>query len=350
MGLALHQMSHSYGDHAVFSGISVSVADGEIVCLLGPSGCGKTTLLRVAAGLEKVQAGTVTLSGDVVATPERQLPPEKRGVGLMFQDFALFPHLSVSANVAFGLRDMAGSARNKRVEEVLRQVNMYERRDDYPHQLSGGQQQRVALARALAPNPAVMLLDEPFSGLDQNLRISVREETLGVLKASNVATLLVTHNPEEAMFMADRIIVMGPGGKILQEGTPNEIYASPAHPFVATYFGQVNQFEGTAKDGNVETPLGPVPVPHIEDGCQVDVVIRPHGILLTKDGDEGVPVEILNARPLGRNTFVRFRAIGQPEGLPDFHCRARGVFPKNPGGIVRATIHPRRVFMFRRDG
>jgi len=348
MGLSLEQMSHAYGEHKVFSGISVSVADGEIVCLLGPSGCGKTTLLRLAAGLEKVQAGTVTLSGDVVATQDRQLPPDKRGVGLMFQDFALFPHLSISDNVAFGLSDKSTSDREARVEEVLQQVNMFERRNDYPHQLSGGQQQRVALARALAPKPAVMLLDEPFSGLDQNMRISIREETLGVLKASNVATLLVTHNPEEAMFMADRILVMGPGGKILQEGSPNNIYAAPAHPFVASFFGQVNQFEGMAKNGVVDTPLGPVPVSGCEDGCQVDVVIRPHGIRLSTEGEEGVPVEILNARPLGRNTFVRFRAIGQPAGTPDFHCRKRGVFPEKPDGIVRARIHPKRVFTFRR--
>ena len=212
MGLSLERVSHAYGEYEVFSDVSFSVADGEIVCLLGPSGCGKTTLLRLAAGLEKLQTGRVTLSDGVAADRETHVPPELREVGLMFQDFALFPHLSVSDNVAFGLNTLPDVEKRQRVINILMQVNMFEKRADYPHQLSGGQQQRVALARALAPNPAVMLLDEPFSGLDQNLRISLREETLGILKTSNVATLLVTHDPEEAMFMADRILVMGPGG------------------------------------------------------------------------------------------------------------------------------------------
>ena len=349
MGLSLERVSHAYGGHDVFSGISLSVADGEIVCLLGPSGCGKTTLLRLAAGLEKLQTGRVTLSGVVAADQDTQVPPEMRGVGLMFQDFALFPHLSVSDNVSFGLNNLSIGERTQRVTDVLMQVNMFEKRDDYPHQLSGGQQQRVALARALAPNPAVMLLDEPFSGLDQNLRISVREEILGILKASNVATLLVTHDPEEAMFMADRIFVMGPGGVILQEGTPDEIYRLPAHSFVASLFGRGTQFEGVTKGGEVETPLGRVPAPDCVDGRRVDVVIRSHGIKLTKNGEEGVLVDVLSARPLGRNTFVRFRAISQSPDLPDFRCRQKGAFEFGPDDVIRALLHPSRVFTFRRD-
>ena len=349
MGLSLERVSHAYGGCNVFSDLSLTVADGEIVCLLGPSGCGKTTLLRLAAGLEKLQKGKVTLSDGVAADRDKQLPPEMRGVGLMFQDFALFPHLSVSDNVAFGLNTLSAGQRAQRVVDVLMQVNMFEKRDDYPHQLSGGQQQRVALARALAPNPAVMLLDEPFSGLDQNLRISVREETLGILKESNVATLFVTHDPEEAMFMADRIFVMGPRGVILQEGTPDEIYRSPTHSFVASLFGSGTQFEGVARGGEVETPLGRVPAPNCVDGRRVDVVIRPHGIKLIKNGDDGVPVDVLSVRPLGRNTFVRFRALGQSEDLPDFRCRNKGAFEFGPDDVIRALVHPDRAFTFHQD-
>ena len=202
MGLALQGVSHAYGDHKVFDDLSVTVSPGEIVCLLGPSGCGKTTLLRLAAGLEFLQAGTIKFSGEVVADNNGQIPPERRGVGLMFQDFSLFPHLTVSGNVAFGLTKMRANEREQRIAEVLEQVNMIQLMDTYPHTLSGGQQQRLALARALAPKPAVMLLDEPFSGLDQGMRIQIREETLGILKVSGAATLLVTHDADEAMFMA----------------------------------------------------------------------------------------------------------------------------------------------------
>ena len=349
MGLSLERVSHAYGEYEVFSDVSFSVADGEIVCLLGPSGCGKTTLLRLAAGLEKLQTGRVTLSDGVAADQETHVPPELREVGLMFQDFALFPHLSVSDNVAFGLNTLPDVEKRQRVINILMQVNMFEKRADYPHQLSGGQQQRVALARALAPNPAVMLLDEPFSGLDQNLRISLREETLGILKTSNVATLLVTHDPEEAMFMADRILVMGPGGAILQEGTPDEIYGSPTHSFVASLFGWGAQFEGVAQGGEVETPLGKVPAPNCADGRRVDVVIRPHGIKLTKNENEGVPVDVLSVRPLGRNTFIRFRALGQNPALPDLRCRKKGTFEFGPDDVVRAMLHPNRVFTFHQE-
>ena len=349
MGLSIESVSHAYGASEVISDISLSVVDGEIVCLLGPSGCGKTTLLRLAAGLETLQSGRVLLSDVVAADKDTEIPPEKREVGLMFQDFALFPHLTVSENVCFGLNKLSSVTRKQRVIDILKQVNMYEKRDNYPHHLSGGQQQRVALARALAPNPAVMLLDEPFSGLDQNLRTNVREETIGILKQKNVATLLVTHDPEEAMFTADRIFVMGPGGTILQEGTPDEIYRSPAHSFVATLFGRGTQFVGVAKGGEVETPLGKFPAPDSIDGRRVDVVIRPHGIKLTKNGVDGVPVDVLSARPLGRDTLVRFRTLGQPPDLADFSCRQKGAFEYEMDDVIRALVHPDRVFTFRRD-
>ncbi|MBI3706234.1 MAG: ABC transporter ATP-binding protein, partial [Proteobacteria bacterium] len=274
MGLRLEQVRHRFGDHVVFDNLSFAVRPGEIACLLGPSGCGKTTLLRIAAGLERQQMGSVAFGDRVVSDATRHVPPEARNVGLMFQDFALFPHLDVANNVAFGLARLASAARRVRVAEALAQVGMSGYARAYPHTLSGGQQQRVAMARALAPKPAVMLLDEPFSGLDQYTRIQIREETLGLLKDSGVATLMVTHHPEEAMFMADRMLVMDPTGRILQEGTPHEVYGSPAHPFVAAFFGQVNRVVGVARNGAVETALGPVPVLGVGDGRRVEIVFR----------------------------------------------------------------------------
>ena len=218
--LGLEGVGHSYdGVLEVVSGFSLGVGAGEIVCLLGPSGCGKSTVLRLAAGLETLQRGRIQLRGETVADGESGVgqPPERRNVGLVFQDFALFPHLTVARNVAFGLADLPEHQRGQRALEALAQVGMAAYAGSYPHALSGGQQQRVALARALAPRPSVMLLDEPFSGLDARLREQIRDDTLRVLKRSGAATLLVTHDPEEAMFMADRIYLMQ-AGKLIQSG------------------------------------------------------------------------------------------------------------------------------------
>ena len=209
-GLHLNNVSHAFDNGVpVLRGISVFVAPGELVCLLGPSGCGKTTLLRVAAGLEHLQVGQVTIAEQVVAEGRqgRHVATEKRGIGLMFQDYALFPHLTVFENIAFGLVENI-SQRQQWIEKALRRMGLEAYAGNYPHILSGGQQQRVALLRALAPEPRVLLLDEPFSGLDVTRRADIRAETLNFLKETGVATLMVTHDPEEAMFMADRILVM----------------------------------------------------------------------------------------------------------------------------------------------
>ena len=217
--LVMACVSHAYGDLLAVDDFSLTVQSGELVCILGPSGCGKTTALRLAAGLEHLQNGRISMAGREVAGPDTDVPPEDRNVGLVFQDYALFPHLDVQANVAFGLTRMAAKARRARVDEVLSQVGMQSYGKAYPHELSGGQLQRVALARALAPKPRVVLLDEPFSGLDRALRNQVRDVTLHVLKQSGAATLMVTHDPEEAMFMADRVALMR-RGRIAQVGHP----------------------------------------------------------------------------------------------------------------------------------
>ena len=201
-GLVLDTLSHSYGDTVVVPEVSLTVAPGELLCLLGPSGCGKTTTLRIAAGLEEVRQGRVTLDGRLVSGDGVHIPPEHRHVGFLFQDYALFPHLNVCGNVEFGLDGLTRPARRQRALDMLAQVGMADYAGAWPHQLSGGQQQRVGLARALAPQPGLMLLDEPFSGLDKRLRDQIRDETQRVLKANGVATLMVTHDPEEAMFMA----------------------------------------------------------------------------------------------------------------------------------------------------
>lgn len=265
--------------------VSLTVKEGTIVTLLGPSGCGKTTILRVIAGLERAESGEVFLAGRAVSGEANWVPPERRGVGMVFQDWALFPHLDVFRNVSFGYK---GADRRERVREVLELVNLvgYERR--YPHQLSGGQQQRVALARALARRPVVVLLDEPFSSLDADLRVQMRVELKRILKEAGTTAVLVTHDQRDALAISDRIAVLNDGA-IQQVGTPREIYRRPANTFVALFVGRGNLLKGVlaADAGSVVTALGAFrcnPGPGGEGGREVQVVIRPGELELSRDG------------------------------------------------------------------
>ncbi|MBX2830775.1 MAG: ABC transporter ATP-binding protein [Rhodospirillales bacterium] len=276
-GLKMSNVSHVFGNNRVLHDVTFDVKPGELVCLLGPSGCGKTTALRLAAGLEKLQAGEISVSDQIVARPGEYVEPEKRGVGMVFQDYALFPHLSVAKNIGFGLRHFSEAERTKAIKKSLEQVGMSDYIDAFPHELSGGQQQRVALARALAPTPRIMLLDEPFSGLDVARRADLRDTTLHVLKNAGIATVMVTHDPQEAMYMADRIIIMNEGA-IMQDGTPEELYFHPDNRFVASFFGEVNHFSAKVTNGMISTPVGQIENITYNDGTDVDVLIRPEGL------------------------------------------------------------------------
>ena len=319
---------------------------GELVCLLGPSGCGKTTLLRLAAGLEEVQQGTITIDDITVAGPKLHVNPERRHVGFMFQDYALFPHLSILDNITYGLSGMAAEEVRLRALDLLDQVDMSSYKDTYPHILSGGQQQRIALARALAPKPKLLLLDEPFSGLDANLRQTIREETLTVLKRSGVATLMVTHDPEEAMFMADRIKIIGSNGCILQAGRPHDIYYHPSHEFVAKMFGKMNRFEGLVENGLVQTPLGPVKT-KLENGLAVQVLVRPEGVIL-QNGNSSLPrVEVTSSHLLGHDSIVRARLDNGKGG--EVYVRVHHTFEVEFKENLSAKIDPEYAFVYAID-
>ncbi len=352
IALTLQHIVHDFGEVRAVDDLSLDVHAGEVVCLVGPSGCGKTTALRIAAGLEPVQRGRVLIDGEVVADGATggSAPPNERSVGLMFQDFALFPHLSVRDNVTFGLRHLAPKSRERRAMDMLTQVGMALRADAFPHTLSGGQQQRVALARALAPEPQVMLLDEPFSGLDANLRREVRDQTLHVLKDSGTAALLVTHDPEEAMFMADRIAVMREG-RIEQMGTPEAIFFHPSTPFVASFFGEVNRVEGTVYGGRVETPFGEVQAAGLEDGTAVEVLIRPEG--LTVRLADGAPAghggRVITVRQLGRSSLVHLCVDGRTGGAHlHVHSRMPGRMRLATDDRVEIAVDPDHAFVFPR--
>jgi len=232
------------------SEVSLRVGPGELVAVVGASGCGKTTLLRLIAGLEFPDAGIVRLGGETVAGGATWVPPERRGVGLVFQDFALFPHLRVSDNVAYGLRHLPRAERRERVERMLELVGLNELRERYPHQLSGGQQQRVALARALAPEPRLLLLDEPFSNLDTPLKIVLQKELARLLEASGVPTLLVVHEVEDIVALADRVVVLREG-RVVREGTPAGLHTNPGDAYVAGFFARLRI------PGCVPVPSGP---------------------------------------------------------------------------------------------
>lgn len=350
--LALHDVHHRFAANHVVKGINLDISPGEVVCLLGPSGCGKTTLLRIAAGLEVLQEGAVSLEGQPIAAPgQRHVPPEKRNVGLAFQDSALFPHLSVLENVTFGLKHLTSRKRREQAVELLTQLGMADYVDTYPHMLSGGQQQRVALARALAPTPKLMLLDEPFSSLDARLRDQIRDDTLHVLKKLGSATLLVTHDPEEAMFMADRIALMR-DGRIVQTGTPRELYCAPVDPFVVTFFGEVNELSGTVHAGRVRTPVGEVEVNWLPEGCEVRIMIRPEALRIQ---EKDLPAHthshshVVMAKLLGRTSLIHLCAHSEDGQEAHLHARVPGVFLPEEGQPIDIDLDHSQVFIFPRE-
>ncbi len=284
-------------------GVSFQVPAGRVVALLGPSGCGKTTLLRLIAGFERPDAGTIAIEGEVVAGPGQFVPPERRRVGIVVQDHALFPHLTVAANVAYGL----GAARRRptrepRVVEVLEMVGLRDLADRYPAELSGGQQQRVAIARAIAPRPRVVLLDEPFANLDAALRGRIRLEVRDILKAAGATVVLVTHDQEEALSLADRVAVME-RGRVVQVGDPQEVYQRPAHPFVARFVGEAALVPGTSDGAAVQTPLGRLPVAgHAPRAGPALAVVRPEALRLVPD--PAGPGEVLSTAYFGHDQLV----------------------------------------------
>lgn len=340
-GLVVASISHAYGHVAAVEGVSLAVPAGEVLCLLGPSGCGKSTVLRVAAGLEELQAGRIEIDGETVADAARglSLPPERRSVGLVFQDYALFPHLDVRSNVAFGLIGEETETKHAQALALLDQVGMAHAAAAFPHTLSGGEQQRVALARALARRPKAMLLDEPFSGLDTRLRDRVRDDTLAVLKSSGAATLLVTHDPEEAMRMSDHIAIMR-AGFVVQVGTPAELYHKPEDSFVAAFMGETNRLIAVARGGRVETPWGPLRAPaSSSEGAKVEVLIRPEALVGRADGASAT---ILGSRLLGPYAIARARIEGMAEPLV---VRFAGDAPA-AGTSMRLGLDPAGVFVF----
>jgi iron(III) transport system ATP-binding protein len=300
--VCVHGVSKRFGDVRAVERADLCVEHGEVVALVGPSGCGKTSLLRLIAGFEHPYEGEVRLEGGLVAGPGHFAPPERRRVGMVFQDYALFPHLSVAENVGFGV---ARDGRADRVAELLELVGLADSERRYPHELSGGQQQRVALARALAPRPAVVLLDEPWSNIDPLLRASMRGELAAIVRAARVTVLLVTHDREEAFSLADRVAVMR-DGRIIQAGSPEDLYLRPADRWTAEFVGPGNFVPGRIAGDLVDTPLGRFPILPSGNGArEVEVLIRPEQLRLHEDPLG--PATVIAREFRGHDVFHRLR-------------------------------------------
>ncbi len=307
MTLILENLRHAYGDQKTLKGVSLTVERGEIVSLLGPSGCGKTTLLRLIAGLERLEAGTIRIDDKVLANENLHPGPEKRPVGLVFQEHALFPGMDVARNIEFGLGKMPTDERTARRTELLNMVGLPDIAARMPGTLSGGQQQRVALARALAPQPEIMLLDEPYASVDVMLRRELRESARYLLKQANSATILVTHDPDEALEMSDRIAVMG-DGVILQVGTPEQIIETPIAPRVAQLFGEAQTIEGHIQDDGLQTDFGRFDIPggtaKSMSQKPFSLVVRPSGLKFIPDSEGNFEIRDIRFRSSGQILLV----------------------------------------------
>ncbi len=350
--LEIRDLVRRFDGKTVVDHVSLTIAPGQVTCLLGPSGCGKSTTLRMIAGIEMQNAGTIHVDGELICDTVYRVPPEKRHIGLIFQDFALFPHLSVGENVAFGLRG-PGARKRARAQELLQRVSLAHYIDSYPHELSGGEQQRVALARALAPRPRIMLMDEPFSGLDNRLRDGIRDETLDLLKEEGTAVLLVTHEPEEAMRMADEIALMR-DGRIVQRGAPYNVYNNPADKEAVAFFSDINVLQGKVQGALTDTPFGAFLAPGVPDGAEVEIVFRPQHVGIDFDRGGRGPNPTTTAGTPARGIVRRARFMGS-ESLVEFEMDHDGqilratvpnVFLPNPGTPLWLSVRRDRCFVF----
>ena len=345
--IEMRGVSKHFGDFQALEDVTLDVKLGERVVICGPSGSGKSTLIRCINRLEAHELGEIVVDGVTLTQSQDSLDKIRGTVGMVFQQFNLFPHLTVLENLTLGPRRVLGLSEDEakaRAMLYLKRVQIPDQADKLPRQLSGGQQQRVALARALAPKPAVILLDEPYAGLDSRLRERIRDQMLHVLKASNAAALMVTHDAEEAMFMSDRIVVLR-DGHVVQTGRPVNLYCQPSSAFVAEFFGEVNRIEGIVAKDKVVTALGEFSAPKtLSDGSAASVVIR-HEALLIDAGNDGVVGEVMESRLLGRASLIH---LSVPTGRDVLHLHARipGLNSIEVGSQVRVRVDPAQAFVF----
>ena len=343
--LNVNNLSVGYGGEAVVKNINFALSHGDIGCLLGPSGCGKSTILRALAGFLPISQGVISLQSQAISQPGRSVPPEKRKIGMVFQDYALFPHLSIADNVGFGLKSLSKSERQQKVAELLKLVHLQDLADNFPHELSGGQQQRVALARALAPEPTLILLDEPFSNLDTDLRRRLSLDVREILKTLGISAILVTHDQQEAFAMCDQVAVLR-DGHIQQWDVPFNLYHEPANRFVASFVGQGGFIPGKVLGpDSIESELGVIHgnrAYNWKEGTLVDILIRPDDIVHDENSD--LRPKVVEKTFAGTSTLYRFRCSEDTE----FEALFRSHLDFNLGEQVPVRVEADHLIAFER--
>ena len=350
-------ISHAYNKQKILNNFSMKLEQGEVVSLLGPSGCGKTTLLKLASGIETLQHGEIKLNDKIVSSCNFHLKSEKRDVGYVFQDCALFPHLTILQNIFFGMKSNEIEKQKNKIQSLMKEINISSLAKKYPHQLSGGQQQQVALVRAMASDPQIIFLDEPYSNLDSRLKEKIRDQMLHILREYNITALLVTHDPEEAMFMSDKIGVLN-NGSIEQFGSPIDLYLRPKSAFIAEFFGEINIFEGTVENGSVNTVLGTFICSKQLNKKKVKIVIRNEAIKLFSENklnlNNNKQTEfvtspyfgyVMEARLLAGSTLVH---LSLKVNQSNFHIHAKipGLNFFNVDQRVLVATDPSQIFVF----
>lgn len=335
--LVLNGVSRTFGQVTALQDVSLQLGAGQVLCLVGHSGCGKSTLLRAIAGIESLDTGSISINGTEVTSEGVFVEPEDRRIGFMFQDYALFPHLTVRQNVAFGLSRLPASQRQARATDIIERIGIAALADRYPHMLSGGEQQRVALARAMAPQPSLLLMDEPFSNLDRGLRDAVRAETLSIVRDHGMTAVVVTHDPEEALAIGDMVALMQKG-RLVEAGTGERIYDAPWTAYAARFFSRMNVLPARLRANVLETPLGRFPAPAL-DGAPM-VLLRPQSVTL---GTSGIPAEIVDRSILGEIEEILLRVDGVVEPIV---MRGTARHDVRPGDTVFLNVNADEIMVF----
>ena len=343
--LSINNLSHSINNRIILENINFELKKDTIACILGPSGSGKTTLLKLIAGLEKTQTGNIIINGAEVSNANKHIPTEKRRIGFLFQDYALFPHLTVKENLQFPI-----NSKNSihTIDDVINLIKLPNSLDKYPHELSGGEQQRVALARSIISQPDLLLLDEPFSSLDLNLREEVRDDTLHLLQKSNVSVVIVTHDPFEAMFISNQINVMDTSGRIIQSGSPSDLYNYPKNSYVTEFFGETNRFHGKVNGSFVEIFLGKIKAPDNLENKDVVVHIRPRGIKLTEQPTpvNGIKGTVMASKLMGSFSFIHLSVLNNKNEIIHIHSHMPPEFNPKQASAVEIKIDESQTFIF----
>tara|TARA_B100001123_G_C15103531_1_gene944539 strand:+ start:19 stop:1068 length:1050 start_codon:yes stop_codon:yes gene_type:complete len=348
LALDIKNLSHKINNKIVLNNISLDLKKDKIACLLGPSGCGKTTLLKLIAGLERIQTGEIYLNNKLASSNRIHLDTGKRNIGFLFQDYALFPHLTVKKNLEFAINN---KKQNNEIEEIASLIKLPNALNKFPHELSGGEQQRVALARSIISQPSLLLLDEPFSSLDLNLKDEIRDDTLHLLQKFNISVIVVTHDPFEAMFISNKIYIFKENGSIIQSGSPNELYNNPTSSYVAEFFGETNKFSGLVKNSKVETAVGAIPIDSGFESQYVDIHIRPQAIKLYQEKTpvNGVKGTVMASKLMGSYSFIHLSVLDKNQEVIHVHSHMPPSFNPKRSTAVGIEIDKEKILIFPKE-